>query len=1029
MRLFSSLAVSALLVLLVGCSSDGGTSLLEPDNGVTPVDEVVEVAGVPDVVILPDTPVAETLPELVFDSGPDLSGCAPGEGCFLDKCLENSDCLSGWCVNHMGEGVCTVQCEEECPSGWLCQQAAGGPDLTYVCVSNFTNLCRPCSDGNDCKTAVAEDVCVQYGEGENFCGGACAGVDGEGEECPWGFSCKEVQTVAGVTLQQCVADAGACPCTTQSVALGLFTPCKSENEWGTCSGIRVCEDAGLSDCDAATPAMETCNGQDDNCDGQVDEPVAVEGEYLNLCDDANPCTDDGCMGADGCEHLPLSGTECIDGNPCTIADNCQDGVCAGTAVDCDDENPCTDDGCDEEGGCLFNANTLPCDDGEVCTVADQCAGGECTGFPVDCQCQADEDCAQLEDGDVCNGTLFCDTGKFPYLCQVKPDTTVVCPLPQGADAPCLAATCEPATGECGFSPKEGLIACDDGDTCTINDVCADGACAGGPQANCFDGNPCTADMCDPATGCYHEDVEGQCDDGNACTTGDQCSEGVCAATGLVDCDDGNACTKDSCQLDGQCLNAAIDGSCSDGDPCTANDFCQEGLCVPGPALLCNDGNPCTNDSCSPVAGCLHEPAQLPCTDGNECTTGDHCEGGECTHDALLDCDDGNVCTSDGCDPVNGCVHTLNDSPCDDGDVCTTGDHCHLGGCISSSELTCDDSNPCTDDSCSPATGCLFQPNTIPCDDGNECTYDDACNGGVCQGGGWDDCDDGNPCTEDSCNGLIGCVHMNNALECDDGDACTAGEFCSGGLCGGGGPVVCNDGNVCTDDTCHPGAGCIYPNNSVPCDDDEVCTQGDVCQDGECTSGEPVVCNDNVGCTVDVCIPGGGCDYTPDNSACADGNECTSDLCDLANGCSNPPVANQTPCGQEGWKCVDGQCVESQPCDGGWIYKGRCWYQGPVMTNGYCPTCDEICSGHGGCHAPLLAEGWDQSCTACKATGCPNCGCQDGPGNVAAHEAAPMHNGSTCEYTDHPNYPPICGKNHCNSTVWGRYRLCPCNETP
>jgi hypothetical protein len=268
------------------------------------------------------------------------------------------------------------------------------------------------------------------------------------------------------------------------------------------------------------------------------------------------------------------------------------------------------------------------------------------------------------------------------------------------------------------------------------------------------------------------------------------------------------------------------------------------------------------------------------------------------------------------------------------------------------------------------------------------------------------------------------------LPCDDGNECTLGEACVAGKCVGGATPNCDDGELCTDDSCDPDTGCTHVNNSVACEDGSVCTVGDVCTDGDCAPGGPLDCDDEVACTVDACHPDDGCVHGADDALCDDDNECTSELCDLQNGCSNPALADNTACGDGTWKCIGGVCKEKLPCDGGWAYKGRCWYQGPVMSSNNCPTCDTICAGHGGCHqASLNTEGWDQSCSACKATGCPGCGCQDGPGNVAAHEAAPMHNGSICEYTDHGSYPPICGMHYCNSTVYGRRRLCACNEVP
>ena len=1015
------------VLLIAACSTNAG------DDVVVPVVEVVADKSVVDMV--PEVTMAEAVsevraPELIATelvSEEVVLPCQPGEGCFKDKCSENSECQSGFCVDHMGDGICTVACQEDCPPGWSCQPMGTGPDMLFACISNYTNLCRPCADANGCKApGGAEDVCLDYGEEGNFCGGACE----QDDDCPWGFSCTDAATVDGVELTQCVADAGTCPCTDRSVALGLWTPCKVTNDTGSCSGKRVCTEAGLSDCDATVPTLEECNGLDDDCDGDTDEPTLLEGKLLELCDDGNDCTEDACIGADGCQQAALEGVECIDGQSCTVADHCEAGICVGSPVECDDSNPCTDDTCNDIGGCEFAANTLPCDDGDPCTVADQCGDSECTGFAVDCDCQADTDCAALEDGNLCNGTLFCNMGKLPYSCQVAVETVVECPGPEGTDSPCLAAVCEPTTGACSLAAV-GEAPCDDQNACTVNDKCVDGACTGGVAANCNDGNPCTEDACDPVGGCSNTPADGQCDDNNPCTEGDMCTGGVCKPTSLKDCSDGNPCTQDSCDLADECTHLPQDGPCDDGDPCTLNDQCAKGQCQPGPAAACDDGNPCTDDSCNDSGQCVHEPNSVGCDDGNDCTSGDHCSGGACTYDEVLVCDDSDVCTTDTCKPNGGCSYQLNQAPCNDENVCTTGDHCHLGQCISSGQLACNDGNDCTDDQCNKVSGCVFAPNDAGCDDGNKCTTGDACSQGQCTGGGVLDCDDKNACTFDSCVPGVGCQNVYTTAKCDDFDECTAGEMCLDGQCQGGLPVVCDDEDLCTDDSCVSDSGCQYVPNSAPCDDGNICTENDTCAESTCKPGTPLNCDDTVGCTVDACVPGTGCIHAPDAELCQDNNPCTAEICDMNQGCGYPPVANQTPCGQGDWVCIDGVCKESNPCQGGWAWKGRCWYQGPVMSSGNCPTCDTICAGHGGCHAAsLVAEGYlEKTCSLCKATACPGCGCQDGIGNIAAHEAAPMHNGSTCEYTDHSAYPPICGVNHCNYSVFGRRRLCACNETP
>ena len=61
---------------------------------------------------------------------------------------------------------------------------------------------------------------------------------------------------------------------------------------------------------------------------------------------------------------------------------------------------------------------------------------------------------------------------------------------------------------------------------------------------------------------------------------------------------------------------------------------------------------------------------------------------------------------------------------------------------------------------------------------------DACSGGACVGGPPLDCNDGNVCTDDSCNPVSGCIHANNTLSCDDGSACTTNDVCSSGVCSG-----------------------------------------------------------------------------------------------------------------------------------------------------------------------------------------------------------------------------------------------------
>jgi hypothetical protein len=895
-----------------------------------------------------DAPEILTLDLEVATAEETFVPCQSGEGCFLDECIEGADCLSGMCVEHLGEGVCTIACEEECPPGWSCGPIGIGPDVSYSCISNFTNLCRPCASGGGCKApGGAEDVCVDYGEEGSFCGGVCKADD----DCPWGFSCLTTVTVDGIGTLQCVADAGVCPCTTKSVTLALWTNCEVTNEFGSCPGKRICSEEGLSDCDAGLPASEVCDGLDNDCDGDIDEPGLIEGTLVELCDDDNDCTEDSCKGETGCSHKGQSGIECVDGNPCTVADHCEEGVCAGTTVDCDDDNICTNDSCDETGGCVFVANSAKCDDEDPCTVADQCEEGECGGVAVDCQCMGDEDCAALEDGDICNGTLVCDIGKLPHLCVEAADSQITCPAPEGPDAPCLMAMCDEVSGECSFAAGPDGAPCNDGDACSVNDSCVAGDCAGGLAANCNDGNPCTDDDCDELAGCEHLANEDPCTDGSACTVGDVCSASECAPGQPLDCNDEEPCTDDSCDPAAGCVHSPNEEGCDDGNPCTSGDHCQQGVCKWAILTDCNDENPCTADSCDPTEGCTYEAVEIPCSDGNSCTLNDSCKAGLCVPGAELNCNDSNPCTEDSCDS-GLCQHLAVAGECSDSNECTQGDLCIAGECVPGADADCDDDNLCTTDSCAAATGCIHTLNSAPCDDANPCTTSDQCELGECLGKVVVNCDDENECSNDSCHPLTGCQHEANSSGCDDGNECTADDQCADSSCQPGAAVDCGDENICTDDLCDPVDGCLHTNNTAPCDDGDLCTISDKCAAGECVPGESLTCTSADPCVSGSCESNSGCLFVPQEGECSDDNmctvgdgcangecvagndeldcnddnACTTDGCNSDDGCTHVTAEDKTSCGSGKW-CQAGDCVTIQ--GGTFCFEGpeKAWMTG------------------------------------------------------------------------------------------------------
>jgi hypothetical protein len=569
---------------------------------------------------------------------------------------------------------------------------------------------------------------------------------------------------------------------------------------------------------------------------------ACTGAGMPCEDDGNPCTDDVCDGAGVCTH-PDNTAPCDDGVFCNGADVCANGTCEHAGDPCAGAPECADV-CDEGSGtCATPAGTPCADDGQLCTD-DQCDGfGACVHL---------DNAAFCDDGDPCTTGDMCQDG----IC--RPGAPLVC----DDHNPCTDDTCDSSIG-CVFTNVAG--SCDDGDACTTGDHCDGGACEGGAPRDCDDGNDCTDDGCDPASGCTHVPNADPCDDGNACTMGDACAGGVCVGGPARDCNDGNLCTTDGCSPAAGCTHTNNTVACSDGDGCTTNDHCGGGTCVGGPPANCDDGDSCTTDSCMSPMGCVHDPVpsccstDAQCAGTDQCTTNERCVGHRCVSDPVP-CDDGNPCTDDGCNPTSGCTHVANNASCDDGDACTTGDGCQGGVCRGGPQRDCRDSNVCTDDGCSPATGCTHVPNTAPCDDGSFCTTGDTCSAGACVGGPPPDCDDDNPCTTDSCQPNVGCRHVDNTDACDDHLFCTVGDRCSGGACVGTARDCTASGDQCRIGTCDEGinecVGVPKPDGTA-CNDGSACTSGETCTSGVCAGGTGVVCG-----PCETCDTTGGCKVGP-----------------------------------------------------------------------------------------------------------------------------------------------------------------------
>ena len=115
--------------------------------------------------------------------------------------------------------------------------------------------------------------------------------------------------------------------------------------------------------------------------------------------------------------------------------------------------------------------------------------GSCADLGT-CDCKTDQDCASFEDGNACNGTLFCDLGGDSPGCHVKPSTIVTCD--DSLDTACVKTSCQPADGSCKAQPLMDGTACYDNEACTKPDACQSGVCTGPSTCSCEKDADCDA---------------------------------------------------------------------------------------------------------------------------------------------------------------------------------------------------------------------------------------------------------------------------------------------------------------------------------------------------------------------------------------------------------------------------------------------------------------------------------------------------------------------------------------------------------
>ncbi len=914
------------------------------------------------------------------------------------------------CSTADGQARCVVR---DCDPGFY----QAGPT---TCLPVVPASCLPCT--NDLNCVVPGNACVPL-DGQSYCAEDCGPDNLNGRPagtCADGYTCtpRDGRSV-------CLPDTNSCTCLSSEDA-DTTRPCTASNTFGTCAGTQTCtlsgSDAGFSTCTARVPAAETCNGLDDDCDGQVDEGVAPPPEACAVTNAAGTCTGDWqCSGT--------SGWTCSANTPATESCNFADDDCDGQTdepfIDPVSGQYNTEDHCglcnrDCDAVILFSAATeCRVESNLAVCVATACADGfyippdtdrVCipTSGAADCSpCAEDAQCAELSDGrcSTIDGARVCTRGCTTTAnCSEGYDCVNDRCLPTSRSCSCLtqnAGSLRPCVNQNAAGTCTGVETCDPDttpgwSTCTARTPTAE--LCNGEDDNC--NGRLDENLAHNPTGCSDSNDFGTCIASYRCEgeagwqcpvrepEGELCNFQDDDCDGLIDEDfksasnryvDPEHCGVCNNSCDGVIPNATATCSDASGSARCQVDTCDPGFYQVGP-LTCL---PAVDVTCTPCV-----------TDQNCPTPGDRCldlDGGRfCGRDcgpnnfhgvAAGVCNDGFECLdiqgSLQCVPTSGSCTCQEDN---DGDIRTCAIENAAGRCTGT-EL-CDPSNPldgwagCSartpaaetcngvDDDCDGLIDETVIPPTAPCQVTNPagtCTAAWTCQGA----GGW------------TCNAATPTTETCNAAD-DDCDGQTDEDMKVGALyatldhCGACN-LTCEDafpnataacqvsGNSarCEVAVCDPGfyranpLACLPATDStcLACTTDANCpTPGDKCLDldGGRFCGRDCSATNNHGLPANTCDPGYTC--TTVGSGLGASRQCIP----ISGSCSCLPEDNNStrPCQSA---TDDGTCFGSQTCAPatGWT---TCSARTPAAES--CNGVDDDCNGlvdEGLTHAPLTCD--------------------------------------------------------------------------